>query len=334
MSANSTETEAAVLALSKALGSQNTGMKVVPSAPPADDSDSSNGSRHSDDLQVHEWELSKDEILRRAEAGDLSCKFLAGMGYGKGHFGFPYNRKEANKWLSDAKTFRSGSSLTDTGIRMTAEAFCYQYGFCGVTSSETKVEKAEKVIAQYDTTYIPGKFLSAVAIYESKIAEKPEYAHSRKSGIESTVAEVKECVGAKFVPAYSFYADRCFDKWKGFAGGYGETNYSEGVRLFHEAVEQGDLAARVDLAQLYYEGSYGVEKDPAKAERILQVAMDNNIPGAKGFRAVYSPPPSQNKTIATAPPPSVIFSTATAPPSVVQTQNQQKKKKKGGCIIA
>jgi len=335
MSANSTETEAAVLALSKALGSQNTGMKVVPSAPPADDSDSSNGSRHSDDLQVHEWELSKDEILRRAEAGDTSCKFLAGIGFAKGHLGFPYDREQANKWLLGAKTYRRDAPNSDIHVIGAAEGFCYQFGFGDITRKEIDLQKARSMYSGA-TDYIPARFFYAQFRYETKVADNPQFVKSRHIMIKSIIDAVQECVDAKFTPAYDFAAHRHFDRWEGFGDGYGAINEVEGIRLLREAENLGDSPARVSLSQIYYGGGYGLAEDVKEAQRLLLLAVADNIPVAKDLLKLRSAAATKNMTPAPPPPPPMILSpTIGVSPPVVQTRSQQsqQKKKKSGCVL-
>jgi hypothetical protein len=334
MSANSKEIIAAVDAISRAMVQNN---MSLPSAPPFDDDTDSthSSSHHSQDLQLHEWELGKHEILRRAEAGDTSCKFLAGIGFAKGHFGFPYDREQANKWLLAAKVYDDSKPDSDTVIRMATKGFCYQFGFGDITRKDINLQEARGMYGGA-TDYIPVKFFHAQICYEMKTADNPQFVKSRHIAIKRIVDAVQECVDAKFTPAYDFAAHRHFDRWEDFVGGYGAINEREGVKLLKEAEKLGDSPARRTLVTVYYGGGYdGTEKNVSEGHRLLMILIKDKIPGAQSFLDALNKKMA-SPTTAVAPPPSMIFSPAAiAPPLpvVMQTQNQPKKKKKGGCLV-
>jgi TPR repeat protein len=192
-------------------------------------------------------ELKKEDLLKKADAGDITAQFSSGMAYHLGQGDFEQSSEDALKYFQMAAAQSSKQQALEASKEPTNEQ-----------QADAKAEKA----AQAQALYCVGIYhLAGTGIEKDEAAAVGYFKQSAEKGLANAQLQLSQC-----------YFDGV---------GMKEANAVEGVRWLREASERGSLDAIHRLGICISQG-HGVEsKDPAEALKLWQSAADKGHAGSE-----------------------------------------------------
>ena len=191
-------------------------------------------------------EVKKEDLLKKADAGDVTAQFSSGMAYHLGQGDFEQSTENALKYFQMAAAQDSKQRALESSKEATDEQ-----------QADAKAEKA----AQAQALYCVGiYYLAGTDVEKDEATAVGYFTRSAEKGLANAQLQLSQC-----------YFDSI---------GMGEADAVEGVRWLRAAAEGGSLDAMHRLGICISQG-HGVKgKDPVEALKLWQTAADKGHAGS------------------------------------------------------